>query len=181
MNGIQTFLELLKYVVPALIVLIATSVIVRRFLLTETKIKQLELLREKQDDTIRLRLHAYERLVLFIERIHPRQLVPRIYHSNMSVAELQAAIVVNIRAEFEHNLSQQIYVSRMVWDTVRQTKEQELSMVNSIASQLNPEDAGRELHKRIVDYLMTVDGQLPTDTALQIINEEAKSVLLGEA
>jgi len=177
MNGFQTFLELLKYTVPAVVVLIATSLIVRRFLLSETKLKQIEMLRENQDATVRLRLQAYERLVLFIERIHPRQLIPRVYQSGMTVADLQAVLIYQIRAEFEHNLSQQIYVSRTVWNTVRQVKEQELNMINTIAQQLNPEDSARELHKRVVDYILTVDGELPTDAALQLINEEAKQVL----
>ncbi len=169
--------ELLKYTVPAIVVLIATSVIVRRFLLTETKVKQYEMLRENQDATVRLRLQAYERLVLFIERIHPRQLVPRLYQSGMTVADLQAVLIYNVRAEFEHNLSQQIYVSRQVWDMVRQVKEQELNMINSIAQQLNPDDSAKELHKRMVDYVLTLEGELPTDAALQLINDEAKSVL----
>jgi hypothetical protein len=177
MNGIESLLELLKYTVPAVVVLIATSIIVRRFLLSETKLKQMEMLRENQEQTVRLRLQAYERLVLFVERIHPRQLVPRVYQSGMTVADLQAVLVYSIRSEFEHNLSQQIYVSRNVWSTVRQVKEQELNMINSIAQQLNPEDSAKELHKRMVDYVLTIDGELPTDAAIQVINDEAKSVL----
>jgi len=177
MNGIQSFLELLKYTVPAIVVLLATSLIVRRFLLSETKLKQFEMLRENQESTVRLRLQAYERLVLFVERINPRQLVPRIYQSGMTVADLQAVLIYNIRAEFEHNLSQQIYVSRTVWNAVRQVKEQELNMINSIVQQLNPEDSAKELHKRIVDYVLTLEGELPTDAALQVITEEAKSIL----
>ncbi|HRO42795.1 MAG TPA: hypothetical protein PL009_08165 [Flavipsychrobacter sp.] len=177
MNGFESFLELLKYTVPAVVVLIATSLIVRRFLLSEMKLKQFEMLRENQESTVRLRLQAYERLVLFVERINPRQLVPRVYQSGMTVSDLQAVLVYNIRAEFEHNLSQQIYVSRTVWNSVRQVKEQELNMINSIVQQINPEDPAKELHKRIVDYVLTLEGELPTDAALQVINEEAKSVL----
>lgn len=177
MNGMESLLELLKYTVPAVVVLLATSVIVRRFLLSETKLKQIEMLRENQNQTVRLRLQAYERLVLFVERINPRQLVPRVYQSGMTVADLQAVLVYNIRAEFEHNLSQQIYVSRQVWNSVLQAKEQELNMISSIAQQLKPDDSAKELHKRIVDYVLTVDGDLPTDAALTVITEEAKSVL----
>src|SRR5690606_22121359 len=117
------------------------SVIVRRLLLSELKVKQIEMLRENQGPAVRLRLQAYERLVLFLERIHPRNLALRVYQSGMSVAELQATLIFNIRTEFEHNLSQQIYVTQNVWNTVKGVKEQELNMINSIASQLNPEDS----------------------------------------
>ncbi len=176
-QGMQTFFELLKYTIPAIVVLIACSLIVRRFLITEVKEKQLALLRDNQENTVRLRLQAYERLVLFIERIHMRQLVPRVYQSGMTVSDLQSALIFNIRAEFEHNLSQQIYVSKPIWDTVRGVKEQEMNMINGIARQLDPNAPATELHKRMVDYVTTIDGELPTDIALQMINDEAKSVL----
>src|SRR5690606_28116163 len=104
--------EILKYTIPAVVVLIACTLIVRRFLLTDLKEKQLAMLRENQGPTVRLRLQAYERLALFLERVHPRQLAPRVYQSGMTVGELQATLIFNIRTEFEHNLSQQIYVSK---------------------------------------------------------------------
>lgn len=177
MNTTNTLLELLKYTVPAVVVLIACSLIVRRFLLTDLKEKQIAMLRENQGTTVRLRLQAYERLALFVERIHPRQLAPRVYASGMTVADLQATLIFNIRTEFEHNLSQQIYVSKAIWDTVRGVKEQELNMINGIASQLQFDADAKELHKRIVDYVLSIDGELPIDVALHMINDEAKSVL----
>jgi len=175
--NMQSLFEILKYTIPAVVVLIACTLIVRRFLLSDIKEKQIAMLRENQGPAVRLRLQAYERLALFVERIHPRQLTPRIYQSGMSVAELQATLIFNIRTEFEHNLSQQIYVSKAVWDTIRGIKEQEMNMINSIASQLSPDDNGKELHKRMVDYVLSLEGDLPIDVALQMINEEAKTVL----
>ncbi len=175
--NMQTLFEILKYIIPAIIVLISCTIIVKRFLLTDLKEKQIAMLRDNQGTTVRLRLQAYERLVLFIERIHPRQLAPRIYQSGMNVAELQAALLFNIKTEFEHNLSQQIYVSKQVWDTVRSVKEQELNMINSIAQQLTSTDPAKELHKRMVDYILSIEGDMPIDIALQVINDEAKNVL----
>lgn len=172
----ETFLDILKYTIPATIVMIACVVIVRRFLMADFREKQLSLLRDNQSITVRLRLQAYERLVLFLERIHPRQLIPRIYHSDMTVAELEAAIIFNIRAEYEHNLSQQIYVTRQVWNAVRGVKEQEINMVSQIARQLSPSAPAKDLHQRMVDYLLTVE-DMPIEVAMQVINEEAKTVL----
>jgi len=172
-----TALEILKYTLPAIIVLIASYLIVQKFLVSEIKRKQLTLFNETQEVTARLRLQAYERLVLFIERIHPRNIVPRTYQSGMTVADLQAALIFNIKTEFEHNLSQQIYVSKEVWDTVRGVQEQEMGMINQIAKQLNPEAPAKDLHLRIIDMVMTAEGTTPTDVALQIINDEAKRLL----
>lgn len=173
----STLIEILKYILPALIVLAACYFIVQKFLVTEVQKKQLALLKDTNDVTIKLRLAAYERLVLFIERIHPRQLVPRIYEPGMTVSELQQMLIYNINVEFEHNLSQQVYVTQGVWSTVKSVKEQELNMINQIAQQLNAGAPAKELHARIVEYLLSVEGELPTDVALQIINDEAKKVL----
>jgi len=174
---VSTILEILKYTLPALVVLITSYVIVQKFLVSQTQRKQLTLLRESQDVTLRLRLQAYERLVLFLERIQPRQLIPRVYEPGMTVNMLQQALAYHINAEFEHNLSQQIYVSRQVWDTVKNVKEQELHMINQIAKQLDAGAAAKELHTRIVDYVLTVEGDMPTDIALQVIHDEAKRLL----
>lgn len=172
-----TLLEILKYTIPALIVLISSYLIVQKFLVSQIKRKQLALLQDNQQITVRLRLQAYERLVLFIERINPRQLVPRIYMSGMSVADLQQALVFNIKAEFEHNLSQQIYVSSNVWNTVRGVMEQEINMIGTLAQQLKPDAPAKDLHMRIIDAVLSEPGVMPTEVALQIMNEEAKMVL----
>ncbi len=174
---VTTLLEILKYTLPALIVLISSYLIVQKFLVSQTQRRQLALLRDNNDITLRLRLQAYERLVVFLERIQPRNLIPRVYHSEMSARELQQALAVQINSEFEHNLSQQIYVSAQVWDTVKNVKEQEINMVSQLSQQLKPDATAKDLHVRIVDYVVTVEGDMPTDIALQVINDEAKRVL----
>jgi len=173
----EPILDILKYILPSIIVLIACSIIVRRFLLSETQRRQLDLMRDNQDTTMRLRLQAYERMALFIERLDPRQLLTRVYQSGMNVAEFHQLLLITIRTEFEHNLSQQIYVSKDVWNAVRGIKEQQMNMINNMAQQLPPDAPAKDLHKKIVDYLLTVEGELPTEMALGVINEEAKVVL----
>lgn len=176
-NTSAVLLDILKYTIPAFIVLISTSLIVNKFLVSQTQRKQLSLFQDAQNITIGLRLQAYERLVLFIERISPRQLLPRIYDSSMTVMELRTAITFSILAEYEHNLSQQIYVSKEVWETVKNVKEQEISMANQVAGRLDPNAPAKELHKMIMDYVLQGDSQLPTDVALTIINDEVKKVM----
>ena len=103
-------LEILKYTIPSLVVLTSCYLIVRKFLVSEMQRKQLALFKDTQDITMRLRLQAYERLIVFLERISPRLLIPRVYDPSMTARDLQQAMTFNISAEFEHNLSQQIYV-----------------------------------------------------------------------
>ncbi len=174
---LATILEILKYTIPALIVLISSYLIVQKFLVSQVQRKQLALLRDNNDVTLRLRLQAYERLVVFLERIQPRNLIPRLYHPEMSAKELQQALIVQINSEFEHNLSQQIYVSTQVWDTVKNVKEQEINMISQLSQQLKPDATAKDLHARIVDYVVTVEGDMPTDVALEVIHDEARKVL----
>ena len=173
----NTIFEILKYTIPSIIVLIASYSIVKGFLTSNIKQQQLSMLRDNQDVTMRLRLQAYERLVLFIERINPRQLIPRVYDSSMNVAVLQHLLAQSIKSEFEHNLSQQIYVSKRVWDMVIGVKEHELNIINQIAQGMNPDAPAKDLHMRIVEYMLTSPEALPNEAALQLINDEARSLL----
>jgi hypothetical protein len=172
-----TILEILKYVLPSLVVLGGCYLIVNNFLLAEFRRKQLALFKDTQDTTLRLRLQAYERMVLFIERISPRHLVPRMYDSTMTVRDLQLSMMLTIRAEFEHNLAQQIYVSANVWETVKSVKEQELNMIGRIAQTLNPDASAKELHAKILEVTSNPDIELPTDMALKIIHSEVRTLL----
>jgi hypothetical protein len=177
-NVTNTLLELLKYTIPSVVVLVASYLVVNKFLVAQMQRKQIALFKDTQDVTLKLRLQAYERLTLFIERISQRQLIPRIYDPAMTVRDLQQAVIMTINAEFEHNLSQQLYVSRNVWETVRGVKEQEMNMVSGLARTLDPEAPARDLHARILEVVsQTGEQDLPTDIALRIIKEEATKVM----
>lgn len=178
MNPITTsLLELLKYTVPAIVVLLTSYLVVNKFLVSDTQRKQIALLRETQDVSYRLRLQAYERLTLFLERIHPRNLTARVYATGMTAPEFASAMNITIQTEWEHNISQQIYVSRQVWETIRGVKEQELNMINQLASQLKPEATAADLNRRMVEAVLSEPGELPTEVALQIVHDEARKVL----
>lgn len=174
---IVTLLEILKYTVPSAVMLGITYLIVQKFLVSELQRKQIALLRESQNVTIPLRLQAYERLTLFTERIQSRQIMPRVYVSGMTVAELRQALVLTINAEWEHNLTQQIYVSRQIWETVRHMKEQELALIHGVATQLDANAPAKDLQMKLAEYLSKQEGDTPGSIALVIIAEEAKKVL----
>lgn len=174
---LNTLLEILKYTLPSLIVLCVTYMIVSKFLTQETTRKQLALFHETQNITLPMRLQAYERLTLYVERISPRNLLNRVYQKDMNVAVYAAILSETIKNEFEHNLAQQIYVSRGVWETVRTVKEQEINIINAMARQLDPEAPAKELHKKILDYVLTDDGEQPSEVALSIISDESRRIL----
>lgn len=174
---LNAFLEILKYTLPSLIVLSITYMIVSKFLTEQTARRQLALFHETQNITIPLRLQAYERLALYIERISPRNLLNRVYQKDMNVAVYEAVLIQSIKAEFDHNLAQQIYVSRGVWETIRGVREQEINIINTMARRLSPDAPAKELHAILMDYVLTVDGEQPTQVALQIITDESRRIL----
>ncbi|MCB0700114.1 MAG: hypothetical protein H6551_07755 [Chitinophagales bacterium] len=174
---LNTLLEILKYTLPSLIMLMVTYMIVSKFLTEQTTRKQLALFHETQNITIPMRLQAYERLTLYVERITPRNLLSRVYQKDMNVAVYHAMLTETIKSEFEHNLAQQIYVSRGVWETIRSVKEQEINIINTFAQRLDPEAPAKELHKLILEYVLTDEGEQPTEVALAIITDESRRVL----
>jgi len=178
----DTLLDILKYTLPAIIVLIANAIIVNKFLITEMRKRQMAIFQDGLQISLRLRLQAYERLTLLLERVQPRSIIPRLYHSGMTVQGLQYALIHSIKQEFEHNLSQQIYVSDRVWQTVVGIKEQEMAMINRIAATLKPEASAKELHHRILDYILkSEEDKLPIQIGLSLIQQEAKLVLSQKA
>ncbi|MDX9751716.1 MAG: hypothetical protein RBT71_11590, partial [Flavobacteriales bacterium] len=129
---------------PLILVLVAVLPSVVVFLTAHHLIKRLtdahrserqgermaELRKEDRRQTLPLRLQAYERLTLFLERMQPGALVLRVHQSNMSAGTLHAQLVATIREEFEHNVTQQVYVGDAVWEKVRQVKEEMIRLVN---------------------------------------------------
>ena len=175
--ALLTILEILKYTLPALIVLWITYLIVQKFLVSELQRKQIALLHESHNVTIPMRMQAYERLTLFSERIQTRHIMPRVYVTGMTISELRQALVMTINAEWDHNLSQQIYVSRQVWETVKHMKEQELALIHTMAQQMPADAPAKDLQIRLAEYIGEQEGDTPGLIALAVISEEAKRVL----
>ncbi|MFI5135644.1 MAG: hypothetical protein ACHQD9_07305, partial [Chitinophagales bacterium] len=103
-------LDILKYVVPSIITFLTAYVVLKLFLGGEKDRKELEVRAAHYKDALPIRLGAYERLTLLLERITPTNLLQRVNKPGMTSLDLQKALISNIRMEFEHNLSQQIYV-----------------------------------------------------------------------
>lgn len=177
MNNIwSTIFEILKFTIPAVIVIIALHTVISKFLKSETQRRQFEVYKNGQDTTMRLRLQAYERLALFLERLHLRSLMTRSYQTGMTVRNFQIAMIQNIQMEYDHNVSQQVYVNYKLWKTIQGVKEQTQMMINEASSQLNPDDSAKALQKVLTEMLISADS-MPLDAATEILHAEAKLVL----
>ena len=126
----ETLLEILKFTVPALTVFIITYLVLKAFLNKEYKIRQIEFKFANQKDALPIRLQAYERLTLFLERIELNNLLHRVRVDGMTVRDFQVALLSNIRSEYQHNVTQQIYVTPELWGTIKGIKEEIISIIN---------------------------------------------------
>lgn len=124
-----------------------------------------------------LKLQAYERLVLLCERISLPNLISRTAEPALSAREMQFMLVENIKQEFEYNTSQQIYVSQVAWEAVRNLRDQTLLIINSIGRTLPTEAVARDLNKGLLEAIMAEDNAALHTFTLTTLNEEAKKVM----
>lgn len=171
----EDLLDILKYILPSLVVFGTAFFILRAFLQNGTHKKLLELKLTNQNVISPIRLQAYERVTLLLERISPSSLILRIAEPGMTASQLQTALIQNIRDEFEHNLSQQIYISSQAWDLTRNAKEEMIKLVNLAASRLNDNASATDLGSVILELSMT-QNKLPLNTAIDYIKKEVRQL-----
>ena len=163
--------------VPALLVAGTFYFIIRSFLRRDRELKLIELRVNTEKDTRLLRLQAYERMVIFLERIDPSAVIQRVIDSDMLSHDLQLAMIRTVRAEYEHNLSQQVYISSDAWRLIASAKEEIIKMVSLIGSRVPSDTTGQQLSRIMLEAIANSGQTLPTQTALEYLKEEARQYL----
>jgi|HubBroStandDraft_1064217.scaffolds.fasta_scaffold60609_2 hypothetical protein len=124
-----------------------------------------------------LQLQAYERLILLTDRIALPNLIQRLHQSGLSAREMQSLLTLSIRQEFEHNITQQLFVSAEAWEAIRNYKDQNTLIINQVASFL-PEDAtGNDLNRGLLDLLVQNPGASLQNIVSEALSFEAKKLL----
>ncbi|MEI8049006.1 MAG: hypothetical protein WCI92_16605 [Bacteroidota bacterium] len=170
----QALFELLKYTFPSLVVLATAYYLLKMFLDKESEKTQMQIRLDMQKISLPVRLQAYERLVLLLERIEPAGLLIRTNMPGMSVSDLQLALIQNIRSEFEHNLSQQIYISAKAWEMMRSAREESVKRINTAAMQLPPDSNSADLVSLILINDMDAE-QSALKGALDLLKSEVRN------
>jgi hypothetical protein len=170
-----SFLEILKYTLPALIVFLTAWLLIRKFLENDRKIKKMDLMFRNEQYILPIRMQAYERLVLFLERISPESLLMRVNHQGMNSQQLHSELLASIRAEFEHNLAQQIYVSRDGWEIVKNARSNLINIINTAARSIEPESPSIKLSQTILEAIIDNENS-PTNIAIDFLKKEIKEL-----
>jgi hypothetical protein len=165
--------DLIKVILPAGLVLWAMYLTVSSFIKKDVVEKELAIKAETVRTLLPIRLQAYERMALFLERISPNNLLIRLNGQTPNVVSFQQLMLVEIREEFSHNLSQQVYMSDVAWTVVKNAMNETVALINLSARDLSPEAPALELSKRIFEVIMDKNVN-PSDEALRVIKQEIR-------
>ncbi len=170
------FSQILLIFIPASLVLFGMYITATSFIKGQKDTLELQSKAESKKVTLPLQLQAYERICLLLERISPQNLLIRLNGKSLNVADFHQVLVSEIREEFNHNLSQQVYMSINAWNQVKSAVEQTIGTINEAATGLDPMGNGVELSKNILKTIIN-SNQNACETALYFVKNEVKSDL----
>ncbi|MBN2746714.1 MAG: hypothetical protein JXR34_08300 [Bacteroidales bacterium] len=171
------------FVVMVFLIFGAVIVLVQRMKIKTDLEKEIEKLKEEKlklenelairnrDQIIPVRLQAYERLVLLLERLNPHSMIFRVMKPGMNSLALQTMLLQNIRQEYEHNLAQQIYVSAEAWSMLKTAKEDLIKLINTAASKVQPQSEASALSKEIITLQADKTAQA-SNAAISMLKKE---------
>lgn len=177
MIDLTFFLDILKITISGIIVFFVGWFIIREYLAQETEKTSRESKKESRAHTLPLKLQAYERITLFLERLNPANMLVRLHVAGLSAREMQNVILSDIRGEYQHNISQQIYVTDTSWNVVRKMKEETIAMVHNAVVGLPDDASAIELSKVILSHLANLQEDNPYEVALKIVKREVQQTL----
>ena len=169
--------QILLVLIPSTAVFLTAYLLIRNYFQNERKQRSFEIKKEDRSTILPMRLQAYERCVLFLERISTGNLVLRVHKSHLTSKMLHTELVRTIREEFDHNITQQIYLSDTAWEQVKWAKEETIKLIN-LASEKVPEgSSGVELSKKIFEFASELSVQ-PSQEAIIYLRKEARNAFM---
>lgn len=170
------YYEVLLLAIPVLLMFVALYMLFRQFFRNQLRLQLLNRNENQGDLKTRLKLQAYERLMLFCERIDIPNMLMRLQSSQMSARDLRSALIMAVQKEYEYNLSQQLYVSEQLWQIISITKDQIIEIISHIAAMATPETKGSELAEALYKFVKS-QKKSPIDTAKSAIKKESSLFL----
>ncbi len=169
-------IEVLKYTLPSLIVLLAAWIVMSKQMKNEDARRNFELRKKSLGVITPIRLRGYERLALLLERITPEHILLEMNLSGMTCQEVQRQMLQTIRLEFDHNVAQQVYVGDEVWQAIVLAKEEMMRFVNTCSTQFKPEDSALAYAQMMITAYNS-NGETPTQRALTLLKNEARGLI----
>jgi len=130
-----------------------------------------EVKKEERAALLQLRLQAHERMIVFIDRLNPANLFLRLHQPGISARELQALILNEVRQEYQHNVSQQLYLSSANWIVLSKLKEDTLAMLNNAVAVLPAQASGVDLSKKVLEHVAAIN-ENPYDLTIELLKQD---------
>lgn len=168
--------DILKITIPAILVFLTAWLVLRNLIRNDQDKRRQELILQNSRTVTPIKLQAYERIVLFLERISLESLIVRVSNPEMSATQLHTAMLNAIRSEFEHNLSQQIYMSPQAWEVVKNARSNMIKIINSEAEKMPAKSSGMAFSKQLLEKIMELDKE-PTRAAIDYLKGEISRLI----
>src|ERR1700744_205766 len=174
-NYSSIILDIVKYTVAGMGVVWIAFYLLKPHLDKTERIQMLELKKSVANETLPLRLQAYERIILFIERINPENMIIRLNAPEYTAADLHSIIITEIRNEYQHNITQQVYVSSRAWSVVKRVKDDTVNIVAAAYNSLPQGATALDLGRTILVQLSQAENN-PYDIGADIIRSEVEQL-----
>ena len=167
-------IEALMYALPALVSGVIAVYYFKEYAKSDSGLEKFKLLKEGKNQITKIKLQAYERLTLFLERIALNRLVTRVLPANDNKQAYAMSLIHTIESEFEHNITQQIYVSEELWNFILTAKNRTIQIIRELVNKNNIKDA-QQLREAIINYVF--ENQTPSNTALSVLKTEVNEIM----
>lgn len=175
-NWGYVFMEVVKYTLPALIVFLTVYFLFKEFFKGQRELAILKDRSENRDQTMAIKLQAFERLMLYCDRMDVINMALRLNNKDMNAKDLMQAMMISMQKEYEHNSAQQIYVSNALWEVISQAKSSTVKLISAAFETVNDSDSSQLLLKAISDKMNAVQMN-PAEQAKKALRSEAATVL----
>ncbi len=167
--------EVLKFLLPAVVLFFIARMCIRAYLGNEALKREDSKRSGNRQITLPLRLQAYERLILLLERISPAQAITRVLQPGIPALQFQILLTQSIREEFEHNMVQQIYVSPQSWFMIKSAKEEVIRLINTVSAETASNESAHELAAKILERAADWEKN-PLQSAISQLKTEASEL-----
>ena len=175
MTTTELIFDLLKIILPSGLLLLGMYFLVKKYVDRDYKLRLLELRMKNADTITPIRLQAYERMTLFLERITPSNLLIRVSGSGQTATDYHRMLINDIRNEYNHNLSQQIYMTEHTWEKIQSAKENVVTLINRSFHEMPDKSKGTDLAKRVLETIIAQETD-PTEQAIRLMKREINEV-----
>ena len=169
-------LQILGYTIPSIVVFTTVWVVMHYYYKNEEKKRLIETNKQSRKEIIQTRLRAYERLSLLLERTEPEHLLADTDITNTDIISLQQRLLRTVRQEFDHNLSQQIYVSDDLWDKIIVARDEMGVFISTMAMEM-PKDSTALDYAKVLITAYKQNGVTPHQNAMNLLKQEVRELL----